>query len=366
MPHAVTGAEQTRTGSIPGRIPTPQAMPPKTSQLIALKDGDPIPEGYAYVVESRGVPAANDINQQLAAGDTVDLSTPPRATDARGGEAADTAKSRSAAKKNLTKNTNRKANAKFAKDLKDSLATGQPMQITVAEPTTDLKSAWHAAAKEVAYKFLDLTKESWKEYNHFEKDRVHREVNEQYKFDPPIDPKRIDKFLSCHLRTSRAVWKAHWKKYGTSNRHPNCPELAWQKLTRWWPTAVCIAEAAEMASRRAKVEKTSKVGRSSLMERMDDEVSNIETAICIALISNYFISLLRYYARNASQQKCTCACMYTRVACLEGREWGRMCRVFFALTHETWACGWIANSGTTWQGCMPCMLLLNICAEENR
>ena len=52
-------------------------------------------------------------------------------------------------------------------------------------------------------------KKNWKEYTVFESGMVHRELNVQYKFDPPIDPKRVDKYLSGHLRTSCAVWKAH-------------------------------------------------------------------------------------------------------------------------------------------------------------
>jgi hypothetical protein len=175
-------------------------------------------------------------------------------------------------KRNTTRNKNRKANTSFAKELKNSLASGRAANVSVPVEQTDLKSAWHAATKEVAYKFLDLRKESWKDYSLFEKAVVHAQLNEAYKFDPPLDPKRVDKFLSGHLRTSRAVWKAHWKK-GPENRHHNCPEEAWAKLITVWPTAACQEEAAEMASRRACVEKPSSVGRSSLLDRMDVEVS---------------------------------------------------------------------------------------------
>lgn len=101
---------------------------------------------------------------------------------------------------------------------------------------------------------------------------MHKELNEVYKFDPPLDPFVIDKFLSAHLRTSRAVWKAHWKKYGNEHRHHNCPEEAWASLTKFWPTPECEEEAAKMAGRRARVERTSNVGRSSLVDRMDIEV----------------------------------------------------------------------------------------------
>ena len=273
--------DQTRTGSRTGRPPNPAVQPTKPAQLIVLREGDPIPEGYAYVKETRAKPAPNDRVQQRAQCDPVDLSTPPRDTDPSKGEDPDTAKSRNAARRNLTKNNNRKANATFTRDLKESLATGQPMVITVADDNNDLKATWHAAAKEVAYKFLDLRKESWKEYTIFEKTMVHNEVNEQLKFAPPIDPKRIDKYLSGHLRTSRAVWKAHWKKYGAAQRHPNCPEAAWEKLTKFWPTFACQEESAMMAGRRARVEKYSKVGRSSLMDRMDEQVSHIQVLIVL-------------------------------------------------------------------------------------
>lgn len=188
-------------------------------------------------------------------------------------EGPDTAKSKTATRRNLTRNSNRKANATFAKELKESLATGQPTPMKVAEENTDLKCTWHAAKKELAYKYLDLTKESWKDYNMFEKTTVHNELKEQFKFDPPIDIKRVDKYLSGHLRTSRAVWKAHWKKNGPATKHHNCPQEAWDRLCKWWPTTACQEEAAKMASRHARVERNSKVGRSSLVDRMDEHVS---------------------------------------------------------------------------------------------
>lgn len=269
-----TTVPQSRTGSAAGRAPIALARTMRTSQLIALKDGDPLPEGYALVVESRGEPVTPSRTNLPHPCDTVDLSTPPRALEPRTEEAPDTAKSKSAARRNLTRKTNRKANATFARELKDSLATGEPTTIRGGEDENELKGKWHAAAKELAYKFLDLRKESWKDYNIFEKGMVHKLLKEQYKFDPPICPKQIDKYLSGHLRTSRAVWKAHWKKYGPLERHHNCPQVAWDKLCKWWPTAACQDEAAEMASRRARVERTSNVGRRSLSDRMEDQVRN--------------------------------------------------------------------------------------------
>lgn len=268
-----TDVAKSRTGREPGRPPNPQARTGRTSQVIALKDGDSLPDGYVRVVETRPEIAPLTRNQPRSAVDTVDLSTPPNTHEPRIEEDPQSAKSKTAARRNLTRNTNRKANATFARELKESLATGEPCPIKVAEDQGDLRGAWHSAAKEVAYKFLDLTKESWKEFSMFEKSVVHKEINEQYKFDPPISPKRIDKYLSGHLRTSRAVWKAHWKKFGPSERHHNCPKVAWDRLCKWWPTSACQAEAAEMACRRAKVERGSKVGRSSLLDRMDEKVS---------------------------------------------------------------------------------------------
>ena len=69
-----------------------------------------------------------------------------------------------------------------------------------------MKARWHAAAKEVAYKFFDLRKGKIERlYSVFEKGEVHIKV--QYKFDPHLEPKCMDKNLFGHLRTSRAVWK---------------------------------------------------------------------------------------------------------------------------------------------------------------
>jgi hypothetical protein len=272
-PHAETSAPMVRPGSGLGRPPLPEARTTRNANRIALKDGEAIPEGYAVVVETRGEQVPSPRNPQKTGSENVDFITQPKVPEHGGAEALETEKSKAAARRNMARNTNRRLNATFAKELKESLATGEPMTVKVAEDHNDLKGPWHAAAKEVAYKFLDLTKESWKDYSVFEKSVVHNEINEQYKFDPPIGPKTIDNYLSCHLRTSRAVWKAHWKKNGPAERHHNCPQVAWDKLCKWWPTSACKEQAAVMASRRARVEKNSKVGRSSLVHRMDEQVS---------------------------------------------------------------------------------------------
>jgi hypothetical protein len=284
-----TTLERSPSGRDPSRLTNPSPRTTRSPQLIALKDGDPIPEGYKYVVaeQTESVPAGK--SQFRTSKETVDLTLPPKPAAPTGGEKTDDAKAKQRARRNMTRNKCRKANVSFAKELKESLATGQAVTIKVVEEETHLKSVWHAAAKELAYKFLDLRKESWKDYTYFERSTIHNELNAQYKFDPPIDPKTIDHYLAGHLRTSRATWKLHWKKYGAERRHPNCPEAAWEKLTQWWPTDECKEKAAEMASRRARVEKTSKVGPRSLISRMDAEVRTVP--LCLFHIAST-VSLL--------------------------------------------------------------------------
>lgn len=118
---------------------------------------------------------------------------------------------------------------------------------------TSTKSYWHAAAKEVAYRVLDLRKRDWKEYSDFEKKELYKELHAQFSFDPPLHPKKLYNYLSGHLRTQRAAWKGHWERYGESNKAPNCPIEAWETLTKWWPSAEAQREAADMAKRRAQV-----------------------------------------------------------------------------------------------------------------
>jgi cell wall-associated NlpC family hydrolase len=272
LPRAGTDMQRTPIGSARGNPPTPETNATRTPGMIVMKVGEPVPEGYNVVVEEQGGGGPSNRIQLQSARETVDLCTPPKTKEPAAAQGPVPAKNKPNANRNLTRNKNRKANTSFAKDLKDSLARGGNKFVKLKVEKTDLRSAWHAAAKEVAYKLLDLRKESWKEYSIFEKGVVHKELNEVYKFDPPLDPFVIDKFLSAHLRTSRAVWKAHWKKYGSEHRHHNCPEEAWASLTKFWPTPECKEEAAEMAGRRSRVERTSNVGRSSLVDRMDIEV----------------------------------------------------------------------------------------------
>ena len=203
----------------------------------------------------------------MALTETVDLCTPP--------DDAATDKQIATEKRNLSRAMNKQANAAFAREVKDSLAEGRLYSLHVPESAIHLNARWHTAAKEVAYRLLDLRKESWKEYSWFDKGLVHKALQEQFKFDPPIDPRRVDKYLAGHLRSSRAVWKAHWQLHGDHNRHPNCPEEAWEQLIQWWPTEKCKEVAADMANRRKFVQNRSKTGRKRLVDRMDEEVSFI-------------------------------------------------------------------------------------------
>ena len=203
----------------------------------------------------------------------VDLSTPPDGAADPAEDDVETHKRRAAEKRNVARSTNRQAHASYSKEVKDSLAEGRQPTLSVREDQANLKARWHSAAKECAYKLLDLSKEGWKDYTHFEKETVHREVNRQYKFDPPLEPRVVFKYLAGHLRSSRAVWKAHWQIHGDENRHPNCPEVAWEQLIKWWATDACREESAEMASRRKLVQNTSKTGRKTFVDRMEEEVS---------------------------------------------------------------------------------------------
>ena len=256
--------------------PRPRSPPRNSSmnpQYIALKEGEPVPAGYSHMVLDRGSAA----RAQAAPANPVcvpgELCTPPRSGDQRREDQLETAPISTAAKKNMARTMNRKANASFAREMKDSLAAGLPPTRHVPEGQGDLKARWHAAAKDLAYKMLDLRKDGWKDYSIFDKGRLHAELDARYKFDPPLEHKRVEKYLSGHLRTSRAVWKAHWLKYGDLQRHHNCPPEAWAKLTKWWPTEKCKEAAADMAARRARVQGNGRTGRTSMVDRLTAEVS---------------------------------------------------------------------------------------------
>ena len=244
------------------------------AEILAIREGEVLPEGYTYVTRTQVYDAGTRVQKGANSATTVDLTTPPdEERDAQPGD-DETTKRRAVAKRNATRNMNKQVNAAFAKEMRDSLAGGRPPLMNVGESPTHLKARWHSAAKEVAYNTLDLSKDGWKAYSMFDKAKVHKDLNEKYKFDPPLDPKRVEKYLAGHLRSSRAAWKAHWIKYGDNVRHQNCPADTWAKLIRWWPTEACMEEAASMAGRRSLVQNASKTGRKTLVERMDEEVWN--------------------------------------------------------------------------------------------
>ena len=128
-PRGHPNVERPRAGNAPRRPPHPQLRTARTSQLIALKDGDPISFGYTYVVDGLTDLLSSCKIQLRNACDTVDLSTPAKATQPATVEAPDTAKSKA----------NKKTNGTFAKEIKDLSATGRPMAIRVAVEHSDLK-----------------------------------------------------------------------------------------------------------------------------------------------------------------------------------------------------------------------------------
>lgn len=188
-------------------------------EVIALREGALLPNGYTYVVcTPTNVASALEGNHMNSA-NTFDLTTPHNATTHLVGGDVDTTKSSAAARRNVMRTRNKQAHASFAKEMKDLLAGGRPPRLNVSEDQTHLKAHRHTAVKEVAYKILDLRKDGWKGYSMFEKAKVHKELNTSYKFKPPLDLKRVDKYLAGHLRSSRAVWKSHWLRYGDDDRH---------------------------------------------------------------------------------------------------------------------------------------------------
>lgn len=233
---------------------------------MPARAGEALPAGNPHVAgDTAHLPTS------VTPRDTVDLTTPPDGEEYGGEEEVDAAKLKPADRRR----TNKQAQASFAKEMKDSLAAGRPPQAKRSEDQALLKARWHSAAKDCAYRLLDLTKNSWRDYTLFDKTRVHNELNDRYGFDPPIDPKRVDAYLSAHLRSSRAVWKTHWLRNGDEDRHPNCPEEAWEQLIKWWPTEACASESALMAGKRSLVQNRSKYGRKRLVQRMDEKVNSL-------------------------------------------------------------------------------------------
>ena len=89
----------------------------------------------------------------------VDLTTPPDGGPQMPGEDVDNIKRQAAERQKAGRSTNKHVQASFVKEVKDSLAAGRPPAINVSEDQTHLKARWHSAAKDAAYKLLDLRKE---------------------------------------------------------------------------------------------------------------------------------------------------------------------------------------------------------------
>lgn len=240
-------------------------------EVLALREGEALPEGYTLVQRGPGNVKATNASTDVLRTPTVDLTTPPERGPDLAGADGEASKRAAAAKRNATKSLNKQAHATFAKEMKEATKGGRAPKLKLSNSAKHLKARWHAAAKEIAYKLLDLRKDSWKSYSSFEKAKVHKELNRLMKFDPPLEGKEVDKFLAGHLRSARSCWKAHWQKYGPEQRHHNCPEEAWAELVKWWNTPECEEEAAEMAGRRSLQQSGSKMGRKALVERMNEE-----------------------------------------------------------------------------------------------
>ena len=87
---------------------------------MALKDGDPISEGYTCVVRERANAGSIVPNHVRSPCDLVDLSTPPKATEQPPGDVGDSVMKKNSTRRNLMRNMNRMANTEFAREMKES------------------------------------------------------------------------------------------------------------------------------------------------------------------------------------------------------------------------------------------------------
>lgn len=110
------------------------------TKVIALREGDALPEGYIYGVHADAQFVSIDAKGVKKRPDAVYLCTPPKATPHGSDGAAEVAKNTKVARRNTTRNTNKHANAKFAQEMKDSLAGGRPSKITITKNETHLKA----------------------------------------------------------------------------------------------------------------------------------------------------------------------------------------------------------------------------------
>ena len=178
-------------------------------RVIALREGDALPEGYTYAVRAGAKIVSTDKTTMKECATVVDLCIPPNACSRGSDGPADATKTAAARRRSRIRKTNKQANATYALQMKELLTGGRTPTITATKTDTHLKSRWHAAAKTIVYNLMEF-KEGWKGYSIFEKGLIHQEPNAQYKFDSPMDLKLMEKYLAGHLRTSRAVWKTQW------------------------------------------------------------------------------------------------------------------------------------------------------------
>ena len=106
LPRGETNSDMLRNVGATGIPSNPQSEPARGVQFIAQKDGDTIPEGYKYAVDDHTEQDPSGRTYPRPEREDVDLSTPPKSTEAgvRGG--LDMAKNRLNTRRNLTRNSN--------------------------------------------------------------------------------------------------------------------------------------------------------------------------------------------------------------------------------------------------------------------
>jgi hypothetical protein len=55
-----------------------------------------------------------------------------------------------------------------------------------------------------------------------------------FRFDPPLKPGIIEKYVQEHLSFVRQKWRKVGKVGGDATRPNGCPTNAWPKLVRYW------------------------------------------------------------------------------------------------------------------------------------
>ena len=175
---------------------------------------------------------------------------------------------------------NRRANATYRRQVRDSVACGVPLVVTLKTNASglviELRQKWHAAIRSYAYSYLDYSQCEFGLYSQKIIEAIENRIAKKaFRYEPfPLQVGVVRKYLRTHIVETRSKWCQTWRRsgYKESSKPRSCPDHVWKSCVRFWKSTEGMEVSVRMSYARSCVQCVSSNGTVSNMSRMHELV----------------------------------------------------------------------------------------------